>query len=511
MSSPPGLPRWSLGRRLILAVVAGGAGAMGLAPLGLWPAALIGFACLPAFLIMAGSWREAALCGWAFGLGWFLHAMVWIIEPFLVDVARHGWMAPFALIFLAGGLALFWGAAAALAWVAAQRPGRRALALVFTLTLAEVARGYVLTGLPWAAPAQVWVNTPVALLLAWIGPQGLTFVTVGLAILPGAALCLRIARGWALSAAVPALALLAAALLAQAHAPEITETGKTVRLVQPNAPQHQKWHPDYALGFFTRQLTFTRASGEAARPDLIVWPETAVPALLNHAGSALDQMAEAAAGVPLVFGIQRTEGARFFNSLVLLDGNGTVAGVYDKHHLVPFGEYVPLGNLAARLGLRGFAAQEGDGYSPGPGPRTLPLDGIGQALPLICYEAVFPQDVTAAPDRPDLLLQITNDAWFGAHSGPYQHLAQARMRAIEQGLPMVRVANTGISAMIDPLGRITQALPLGEAGFVDAALPAPLPPTLYARMGDGPVVALILGLGLALRTTGRRRRRAFRT
>lgn len=510
MPAPPRLPRWSRGRRTMLAVVAGATGAMGLAPLGLWPAALVAFACLPVFLVMARDLREAALSGWAFGLGWFLHAMVWIIEPFLVDPVRHGWMAPFALGFMAAGLALFWGAAMALAWGAGRRPLTRCLALVFTLALAEVARGYVLTGLPWAAPAQIWVDTPVALLLAWIGPQGLTFVTLAAALLPGMALSLRLRRGAALAAAVPALALLLASLAAQATAPQVAATRQVVRLVQPNAPQHQKWHPDYALEFFNRQLTFTRAQSEAPRPDLIVWPETAVPALLDRAGPSLAAMAEAAGGVPLAFGIQRVEGLRFFNSLVLMDGTGAIAALYDKHHLVPFGEYVPLGDLAAWLGLRGFAAQEGDGYSPGPGPRLVTIAGIGRALPLICYEAVFPQDVTAAPARPDLLLQITNDAWFGAHSGPYQHLAQAQMRAIEQGLPMVRVANTGISAMIDPLGRITAALPLGEAGFIDAALPAPLPPTLYARIGDGPVVALILGFGLALWTSGRRRRRSFR-
>ncbi|HBS50300.1 MAG TPA: apolipoprotein N-acyltransferase [Rhodobacteraceae bacterium] len=505
----PWSPQWSLGRRSILAVVAGAVAAMGLAPLGLWPMTLLGVACLPALLFMARSLRQAVLMGWAFGAGWFVHALLWIIEPFLVDVARHGWMAPFALLFMSGGLALFWGAAAGLAWRAGRRPMSRGVALIFALTLAELARGYVLTGFPWAAPAQVWVGTPVALLLAWIGPHGLTFVTLAVAMLPGVTLALRLPMRRAVIAALPALALVTAAMTAQARAPQVESTGQVVRLVQPNAPQHLKWHPDYALEFFNRQLTFTRASGDTPRPDLIVWPETSVPALLEQADAAMAAMAEAAGGVPLVFGIQRSEGLRAFNSLVVLDGQGAIATIYDKHHLVPFGEYIPLGDLAAGLGLRGFAAREGDGYSPGPGPRVLDLPGIGRALPLICYEAVFPQDVNAAPERPELLLQITNDAWFGAHSGPYQHLAQARMRAIEQGLPMVRVANTGVSAMIDPLGRITRALPLGEAGLLDATLPAPLPPTLYARLGDGPVLAMIFGLGLALWAM-RRQRRVFR-
>ena len=151
-----------------------------------------------------------------------------------------------------------------------------------------------------------------------------------------------------------------------------------------------------------------------------------------------------------------------------------------------------MGDLAARFGLHGLAASEGNGYSPGPGARLIELPGIGAALPLICYEAVFAQDVRAAPARPRLLMQLTNDAWFGQFSGPFQHLQQARMRAIEQGLPMLRVANTGVSAMNDAKGHVTARLPLGTAGFADAALPPALPPTIYARLGDWPVLVLIL-------------------
>jgi apolipoprotein N-acyltransferase len=282
-------------------------------------------------------------------------------------------------------------------------------------------------------------------------------------------------------------------------------TGKVVRLVQPNAPQHQKWDPAWAPIFFQRQI---EASAAAPRPDLIVWPEAAVPVLLEDAGPAFDAIAAAAGGVPVALGIQRRDRARIYNSLVVLDETGAVGDLYDKHHLVPFGEYFPLGDLAAGFGLYGFAAREGDGYSAGPGPALVDLPGLGRALPLICYEAVFARDVNRAPGRPDLLLQVTNDAWFGTRIGPYQHLAQARMRAVEQGLPMVRVANTGISAMIDPLGRITAMLPLGEAGHVDAALPAPLPPTLYARTGDLALFALLLvALGVTLRWQSPRPRR----
>ncbi|MEN8741649.1 MAG: apolipoprotein N-acyltransferase, partial [Phaeobacter gallaeciensis] len=207
-------------------------------------------------------------------------------------------------------------------------------------------------------------------------------------------------------------------------------------------------------------------------------------------------------GVPLLLGIQREEGGAYFNSAALISADGSAGQIYDKAHLVPFGEYVPFGDLMARFGFHGLASQAGAGYAAGPGARLMDLP-IGKALPLICYEAVFPQDVNAAPDRPDMLVQITNDAWFGTRSGPYQHLVQARMRAAEQGLPMLRAANTGISGVIDPYGRLGPSLPLGEAGYVDVILPAALPATPYSGTGDWPVLILLLGLaGAALRRGG---------
>ena len=195
---------------------------------------------------------------------------------------------------------------------------------------------------------------------------------------------------------------------------------------------------------------------------------------------------------------------RLTNGLVLAGPRGEVAATYDKHHLVPFGEFFPLGEYASRIGLRGLAASDGAGYAPGPGPRVIEVPGVGPALPLICYEAVFPRDTRSAI-RPRLILHITNDAWFGTFAGPYQHLAQARARAIEQGLPVMRAANTGVSAAIDAGGRVLGSLPLGVAGHIDARLPAALPPTPYARTGDAPL-AIVLAFGLALAGLGRLRR-----
>lgn len=487
--------------RMTLAAGLGALAALGLAPYGFWPVTLVALALIPWLLLGIVSPRRAAWIGWALGTGYFAHALIWIIEPFLVDIARHGWMAPFALIFLSGGLALFWGAAFWAAFKMGRSPASRILMLIVTLSLAELARAYVLTGFPWAGLAQIWVGTDVALWLAWIGPQGLGVLTVAAAMLPAAAHSESDSLLPKLAGFIPLVGLLLGGAAFAWAVPATHPTTGIVRIIQPNAPQHQKWDPDMMPVFFQRQLDF---SAETPQPDLIVWPETAVPVLLDYAGPAIARMLGASGGTPMAVGIQRSEGARAYNSLIYLDGTGEITAVYDKHHLVPFGEYFPGGDFAARLGLRGFAAQQGDGYSAGPGPVLLDFDGLGRALPLICYEAVFPQDVSGTVERADFLLQVTNDAWFGQRAGPYQHLAQAQMRAIELGLPMVRAANTGVSAMIDPWGQIIDSLPLGQAGYIDAPLPAPLRRTLYARSGDWPVLWLLV-LGLTLPIVQRRK------
>jgi apolipoprotein N-acyltransferase len=274
-----------------------------------------------------------------------------------------------------------------------------------------------------------------------------------------------------------------------------------VRLIQPNAPQDQKWDAAHRDVFLTRMITMT---GQGPRPDLIVWPETAVPYLLNYVHGDLVLMAEAARGAPLVFGIQRRdEDLSYHNSLVVMGQGGVLRSTYDKRHLVPFGEYIPGGDLLGQFGIHGLATSDGAGFAAGTAPPRINLPGIGDAIPLICYEGIFAEEVGDQGARPRLLLLITNDAWFGAAAGPYQHLAQARLRAIEQGLPMVRVANTGVSAMIDARGRIVASLPLNSDGALDVALPAARAATLYSRVGDwllfGILTLLTLGCYLGRR------------
>jgi apolipoprotein N-acyltransferase len=484
-------PRTRVGRlvRVALVVGLGAAAALGQAPWGLWPLTLAALALLYGLFRQVPGWRAAAWLGWGAGTGHFLLALHWITEPFMVDAARHGWMAPFALAGLAGGMGLYWGAGLALARAA----GGGAPAFVAAMGLAEALRGWLFTGFPWAQPGHALIDTPLLHWAAWLGAPGLLALTLVAAVALWHAVAGRRVAG--------AVALAALALLWPLGAARTPEAGArpgapVVRLVQPNAPQHEKWHPDKVQTFFDRQRAFS-AAGDSV-PDLVVWPETAVPVLLERAGPTLGAVAEAARGAPVVLGIQRTEGRRIYNSLAVVGQGGTVQEVYDKHHLVPFGEYMPLGDLMARFGIYGLASNEGQGYSAGPGARLVDVPGIGRALPLICYEGVFARDLRAAPGRADVLMLITNDAWFGTVSGPYQHLAQALLRSAELGLPMIRVANTGVSAMIDATGRVSARIPLGEAGWRDAPLPPALPETLYARIGDGPMLALwalLLGLG----------------
>jgi apolipoprotein N-acyltransferase len=480
-------------RRLALAAAAGAATALAQPPVS-WPVVL--FLALPLLLWLldgAAGPRAAFAVGWTAGAGHFAAALFWIVEPFLVQPEIFGWMAPFALVGMAGGLALFWAVPFALAraW---WPPGvRRVLVLASFWTLADLARAYVLTGFPWGLVGYAWVETPVIQTAALFGPHTLGLLTVVAALLPGL-------RSWRALAAAAALVAAGWGFGAWRLAQPVPERAEplVVRLVQPDAAQALKWVPGMQQVFYERHLAMTRAE---PRPDVTIWAETAVPFLLERSPDLLAESAAAAAPGVLVLGIQRSEpapeGPRWYNSLAVLAPDGTPAAVYDKHHLVPFGEYIPRADWVARLGVPALRPLTSGGFSAGSGPHLVAAPGLPPFLPLICYEAIFPQGLRAPEGRPEWLVQVTNDAWFGSASGPYQHFAQARVRAIEQGLPLARVANTGISAMVDPLGRVLVRLGLGEMGYVDAALPGSLPVTPYARFGDVIVliaIALLLGL-----------------
>lgn len=509
----PQVPR-GLRRLPLLEIGLGATAALGLAPFRFWPATLIALGLALWHLARAPSPRRAAFEALLIGAGYFGVALSWIVEPFLVDAAATGWMAPFALILMALGGGVFW---AVPVWLAARstRDWRaRAVMMALALLVSEWLRGWIFTGFPWAMPGQIWVDTPVAQAAAWVGQFGLTALTFSLAVLPS--LLWRPLGQRSAVGATPGIAL-ALVLLSgiwvagsmRLHEPDPPPTGLTLRLVQPDADQALKWEPLWAAEFYRRLLAQSVGPTADGRiPDAVIWPETAVSFLLNEADPVLPQMADSANGAPLLTGMQRTEGARWFNSLIEITPDGHANAVYDKFHLVPFGEYIPWGDMLARFGIGAFAAQNGFGYTPGPGPQVLHLDGLPPVQPLICYEAIFPQHLRAAAERPEWLLQITNDAWFGRFSGPWQHLAQAQLRAIETGLPLMRVANTGISAAIDTRGRLTAMLGLGIEGRIDAALPAPLPPTLWMRVGNLPLLLIVALLMAATASVDRARRRS---
>lgn len=512
-----GLRRLSAARAapLVLTALLGALTGLGQAPWGLWWLSLPALAGVALVVAQASSvWRGAGRA-WVAGTAGFVVAMHWIVEPFFVDAVRHGWMAPFALAILTGGLALFWAGAGALAvWTARGMTGR-VWAFALSMLGFEALRGHLFTGFPWALTGHVWIATPADQIAALGGALALSALALGSA--AGLATAwLRWRQGRRVRAAM-VLVLTVACLggswgwgMARLAAPAPEAPGLPLRIVQGNVPQHLKWRPGMVEQFFVRYLDLTR--GEAATPPaMIVWPESTAPFFLDRPGDGLRMMTRAADGVPVLFGIDRRQRdaagfLQYHNALAVLDGSGAVTGIYDKHHLVPFGEYVPLvGALAQSYGIGGLAQRILSGYTPGPGPALLDMGPLGRALPLICYEAVFPRNLRTA-ERPDWIVQITNDAWFGSSVGPYQHLAQAQLRAVEQGLPLVRAANTGVSAVIDARGRIVASLGMLETGVVDALLPGARAATPYARTGDAPWhVALAVALLLLVSRRGRDR------
>lgn len=506
----------ALGRALAAAAL-GALAALALAPLHWLPLLFVAFGGLVLLLDRAPGPRGAALSGWLFGLGHFLAGLGWIAESFQVDAERFGALAAPAVLGLGAFLALF----PALACLAAKAVGRKGWPLVPALAAcwgaAEWARGHALTGFPWNLVGYAWGVSDATLQPASVvGVYGLGFVTVVLAALPGLALLPARAGGgrrwWSLAASMAgilALWALGAARLAGAGAGDPDVPGVRLRLVQASVPQAMKWAPDERARILARHIALTTAPA-AREPTHVVWPESAVPYLLAEAPEVRRAIGAAVpAGGALVTGaVRRAPGfaARpaYLNSLVALDGTGEVAAAYDKTRLVPFGEYVPLRGL---LPLKKFTEGAVD-FAPGAGPASLAVPGLPPARPMICYEAVFPVSAAAgaAAGPAGWLLNVTNDAWFGTSAGPYQHFLAARVRAVEQGLPLVRAANTGISAVVDAHGRVRASLPLNVEGVLDQPLPAPARGgTPYAVWGDAPFAALV-ALGLAFAALARRPR-----
>jgi apolipoprotein N-acyltransferase len=476
----------------ILLILAGAAAGLALPPVGWWWMWGLSLACLLWRFDAAKTGRGAALCGLLFGLGYFAFAFHWIGFAFLVDAEAYLWMMPFAVGGLAGFMACYWAAAALAAHLAPAALAPRSLRLILALATVEWLRGYLFTGFPWAAPGQAADGMGGVLQLASLaGMPGLTLFIFAWGALPYLAWRHWPSGWWSRAAAfgfaltLPAAFFWGEARLA-AYPPTFDETAQ-VRLVQPNVPQDDKWRGENG-GAMLATLLRLSTSGDGGKPQLIIWPEASVPFLLDEEPDALRLIGDALEpGQTLLAGsIRRIAGdpasEPYYTSILMIDDEGQVAGLYDKWRLVPGGEYLPLEWLLAPLGFRKVVSLP-ESLSAGRGPQNLRIPQIGLAGLLICYEAIFPHRLTAS-ERPRLLVNVTNDGWFGRSVGPYQHLAQVRMRAVEQGIPVMRAANTGISAAIDSLGRIRKATQLGEEATLVSGLPPALPPTLYSVYGD---------------------------
>jgi apolipoprotein N-acyltransferase len=494
-------------RRWMVAALLGALAATALPPVGLVAALVPAFTGL-LWLVAGARVRCALAAGWWFGLGHFSVGFYWVGSAFFVDAQLYGFLAAPAVLGLAAGMAIYPAAALGAAQAAGHRlrlrAWARALVLAALWMVGEWLRGWVFTGFPWNLIGTAWSGIDAMLQpAAWIGAWGLGLVSVAAAALPAQLAEGRRVRDLALAfgglGLIAVMALAGAWRLQDAQTPDVE--GVRLRLIQPNIAQHLKWKPELRTRHVQRQLEMSRQPAAAgAAPTHVIWAETSVP--FNLAGDPPLQRV-LGGGVPegglLIAGAPRADGQpgatrRLWNSAHALNADGEIVATYDKQHLVPFGEYVPFRSI-----LKFSKLTEGRlDFAFGEGPRIIDLPGLPPASVLICYEVIFPDEVPGRDGtgggRPGWLLNLTNDAWFGVTSGPHQHQAAARLRAVEQGLPLVRAANTGISAVVDAYGRVRGELALATAGVLDSGLPAALAPTAYARFG--PLFAWLLALAM---------------
>ena len=512
-------------RRAFIAFAAGAASALAVAPVNAWP---VLFLTLPVLVWLIdgstagrrGALWSAAIAGWCFGFGYFLFGLYWVGYAFLVDAKTFGWLLPVAVTGLPAYLAIYTALGAALARLLWVRGPLRILALAASMTIAEWLRGHLLSGFPWNTFGYALTEPlPLAQSVSVVGIWGLTFLALAICASPATladeksdtpAPWRPLVMGLVVLAAFFGYGLARLATHPTAYVPKVK-----LRLMQPNLQQDEKFNYTAKNDVMQRYL---RLSSRATGPESngihdithLIWPEAAFPFFLTREPDALAQIADLIKpNTELITGAVRAASEpgqrvrRAYNSIYVIDGNGSIRGVYDKVHLVPFGEYLPFQSLLEKLGLQQLTKVAG-GFLSGDRRRAMDVAGAPKMLPLICYEAIFPGAAVPPGQRPGWLVNVTNDGWFGISSGPYQHLQQARVLAIAEGLPLVRDANTGISAVIDPVGRIINSLPLGVEGVLDSPLPRAIAPTLYAQFGN---YVLILFLVASLIILAKRRLR----
>jgi apolipoprotein N-acyltransferase len=515
-------------RRAVIALAAGAMSAFAMAPFNAWPVLFVTFPVMVWLIDGAGAGRlrgvpAAAMAGWWFGLGYFVPGLYWIGYAFLVDASTFAWLMPFAVLGLPAYLALFPALGFALARMIWTRDASRVLALAVSLTASEWLRGHVLSGFPWNVFGYA-LSEPLALAqtASLIGLWGMTFLAIAIFASPAVLIDGKSrGRAW-MAPGIAILLLIAMGIFGGVRLklqPTVSVANVKLRIMQPNLQQDVKFNYSAKAEVMQRYVTLSdRASGPQSTgvrdASILIWPESAFPFFLTREPDVMAQIADLLPkGTVLITGSVRapdvpagTAITRAYNSIYLIDHDGSVLSVYDKLHLVPFGEYLPFQDWMEKLGLVQLTKVHG-GFIPGTRRRPMEIPNAPRALPLICYEAIFPDAIGARDDRPGWIINLTNDGWFGYSTGPYQHLQQARLRAIEQGLPLVRAANTGISAVVDPMGRVVAQLGLGIEGVLDSTLPAAIAPTVFARTGDLPVgILMAAALLLVIVRRGARRK-----
>jgi len=495
---------------LLLAFLAGLVSATGFRPLDLWPLLLLALAALIHLLGGATKLRGALALGWCFGFGQFVLGLNWIATAFTYQAKMPGWLGWIAVVLLSLYLAVFPMLATGAAWWSARRLGGGTILLTLMTGGAwivnELLRATVFTGFAWNPNGVVWLDLPTAQLARWIGTYGLS----GLAVLTGGGLLLLVERNWRAGIALTAPLWLGAIALALPTSRGPFDPARRIRVVQPDTPQDVKNDPAREVANVRRLFRLSGAPGPI--PRLLLWPEGAVQAFLEIDPDARAALARLLGprdrllidASSLIFDTNgEITAAR--NSLFLLDPAGHLAGRYDKAHLVPYGEYLPMRPLLSRVGLSRLVPGEID-FVPGPGPRTLAVPGFGAVGAQICYEIVFSGQVIDEAHRPNFLFNPSDDAWFGRW-GPPQHLAQAQLRAIEEAVPIVRSTPTGISAVVDAHGRVVASLPWRSGGAIETALPMAESPTLFARFGN--LLPVLFAIALAAAAIALRRRARY--
>ena len=481
--------------RVLVDFMSGAAASLALPPFFVVPA--LCFLSLPVWrMIHANNRVEAAGIFGAAGFGWFLASTFWVSHALIVSAPALWFLTPFVAFALAFILATFWAVAAVVSWMPHASALVRVLCLLAAFALIEWTRGFVASGFPWSLMGSIFaVHLGSLQMASVIGIYGLTLLAFGCAIVPVL---------WLLSARRLALILLMLPVLGTGwgiarldrQPAEPTTNAPTARLVQPAVPQQDKWNRQKRPAHLADLVNLSQAGSK--KPDIVIWPETAFAGLPSQNRLLLADTVQAAthpAGF-LLTGAPRFDGDnRPLNSVFLFDHQAGLRGVYDKRHLVPFGEYVPFRSWIPFLDIIAGPAD----FVAGSQNQLIAVPGIGQVQTLICYEVIFAGHVVAPPPRPDLMVNVTNDAWFGATIGPWQHLYQAQLRAVEEGIPLLRVANTGISAAFDGFGRQLGSIPLGERAYLDIAIPSVLTAPVFARFGNVGFFALCLGaFGVAL-------------